>query len=402
MKPRLSVASCLCFLLCVNVAVVAAPDGDPSTPNIAARSPFVNCRIRFEREQRMHVAFIGGAITEMNGYRPMVCEFLRKRFPQTDFTFTDAGIASTCSTTGAFRLKTDVLSKGPVDLFFIEFAVNDDQDAMHSRRDCIRGLEGIIRQCRQHNPNTDIVVTYFVNPGMLETLQQGKQPLSIAAHATVAEHYGVSTIHLAQEVAQRISAGSLTWEVYGGTHPKPAGNRICADMIESLLNAAWSKPLPADARPAPRPFPENPLDENSYSAGRFLDPAQAEIVSGWSLSIPDWSQLPGSKRGRFTEIPMLHAMQPGSEAVLKFDGRAIGAYVVAGPDAGIVEASIDGGPFTQHDLFHRFSKGLHYPRTVMFNADLPPGEHTLRLRISMDHNANSSGTAARIIQFCAN
>ena len=41
-------------------------------------------------------------------------------------------IASTCSTTGAFRLRDDVLIKGPVDLFFIEFAVNDDQDAGHA------------------------------------------------------------------------------------------------------------------------------------------------------------------------------------------------------------------------------------------------------------------------------
>ena len=31
------------------------------------------------------------------------------------------------STTGAFRLERDVLSAGPLDLLFVEFAVNDDQ-----------------------------------------------------------------------------------------------------------------------------------------------------------------------------------------------------------------------------------------------------------------------------------
>ena len=402
MKLLLSVVSTLAVAVCTNSLFAADQASGPQSENIAARSPFSNCRIRFEREKRGHVAFIGGSITEMNGYRPMVCESLRERFPQTEFTFTDAGISSTCSTTGAFRLASDVLSQGPVDLFFVEFAVNDDQDAMHSRRECIRGLEGIIRHCRQYNPNMDIVVTYFVNPSMLETLQNDKQPLSIAAHADVAEYYDVSTIHLAREVAQRITAGSLTWDVYGGTHPKPAGNRVCADMIESMLSTAWSKPLQADAKLQPRPSPEKLLDENSYSSGHFVNPSQAEVISGWSLGIPDWQQLPGGKRARFNELPMLHATQPGSEMTLKFTGRAIGSYVVAGPDAGIVEASIDGGAFTKHDLFHRFSKGLHYPRTVMFNADLPPGEHTLRLRISSEHNPESSGTAARIIQFCAN
>ena len=135
------------------------------------RGSLTNSRIQFEQKKVGHVAFMGGSITEMNGYRPLVCDLLKRRFPETKFTFTDAGIASTCSTTGAFRLATDVLAKGPVDLFFVEFAVNDDQDAGHARRECIRGMEGIIRHVRAHNPNADIVLIYFVNPAMLKTIQ---------------------------------------------------------------------------------------------------------------------------------------------------------------------------------------------------------------------------------------
>jgi hypothetical protein len=124
-------------------------------PNVKHRGSLENSRLVFEKTGKGHVAFMGGSITEMNGYRPMVCEDLRKRFPKTAFTFTDAGISSTCSTTGAFRLQEQVLDRGPVDLFFVEFAVNDDQDAHHDRRECIRGLEGIIRHVRQHNPAAD-------------------------------------------------------------------------------------------------------------------------------------------------------------------------------------------------------------------------------------------------------
>jgi hypothetical protein len=149
------------------------------------------------------VAFIGGSITEMEGYRPMVCEILKRRFPTTEFVFTAAGISSTCSTTSAFRLQNDVLSKGPVDLFFVEFAVNDDQDAHHTRRECIRGVEGILRQARRHNAKMDIVMTYFVNPDMMDVYRVGQVPLSIASHEEVAWHYGISTIHLAKEVTER-------------------------------------------------------------------------------------------------------------------------------------------------------------------------------------------------------
>ncbi len=372
-----------------------------SEANILRRGALANCRIRFERAKVGHVAFMGGSITEMNGYRPMVCKILKRRFPDTKFTFTDAGIASTCSTTGAFRLADHVLKHGPVDLFFVEFAVNDDQDAVHARRDCIRGMEGIVRHTLEHNPNADIVITYFVNPGMLKLLRAGRTPLPMAAHETVAKHYGVSAIHLAREVAERIAAGTLTWKQFGGTHPAPFGNRICADMIDQLMSAAWKEPLPADAKKAPHPVPA-PLDPRSYSHGRFIPPAEANVKGGWTLGTPAWKKLKGNCRSRFARDKLLCADQPGAELSLKFTGTAIGAYVLAGPDAGIVEASIDGGAFKALDLYHRFSRGLHYPRTVMFAADLEPGEHTLTLRTTDKKNRASLGHAARILQFCAN
>jgi lysophospholipase L1-like esterase len=370
--------------------------------NIISRGSYTNSQIKFEREQKGHVAFIGGSITEMNGYRPMVCDDLQKRYPDTKFTFTAAGISSTCSTTGAFRLKRDVLSKGLVDLFFIEFAVNDDQDAGHARRECIRGLEGIIRQCRSHNPNMDIVVTFFVNPGMLEMLQKDKTPVSMASHSAVLEHYEVSTIHLAREAADRITAGTLTWKEYGGTHPKPPGNRIGADMIKTLLGDAWSNPLDKSVKLTVHPMPESSLDKGSYSNGHFQALETASTDSGWKVHQPDWKNIPGGKRERFTNIPLLCGTEPGSETTVNFNGQAIGAYIVAGPDAGIVEASIDGGAFKKVDLFHRFSKGLHYPRTVMFATDLSASDHVLKLRISDANNKDSKGHAVRIIQIAVN
>ena len=42
----------------------------------------------------------------------------------------------------------------------------------------------------------------------------------------------------------------------------------------------------------------------------------------------------------------------------------------------------------------------HYPRTVMLGADLKPGKHVPKIRMSPD--TKSSGHAMRIIQFVAN
>lgn len=373
-----------------------------SDVNIGLRGQFQNARIRFEREKKGHVAFIGGSITEMNGYRPMVMGILKRRFPETQFTFTAGGISSTCSTTGAFRLHDHILSKGPVDLFFIEFAVNDDQDAHHMRRECIRGMEGIIRHTWLHNANADIVITYFVNPEMLKTWQSGKIPLSVGAHREVAEYYQVPAINLAKEIADRITAGNLTWKQFGGTHPKPHGNEICASMIDRMMSRVWSQRLSADVKLKAHTLPEKALDSNSYFRGRLIRPSKAEVIRGMAVKIPDWSGIKGGFRSRFAGDDLLCASTPGAEMRLKFEGRAIGVYVLAGPDAGIVETSIDGRAYKPFNLFHHYSTGLHYPRTVVFDADLEPGEHTLSLRVSLDKDERSTGHAMRVLYFVAN
>jgi len=386
----------IALVLCLSVV------GQAASTHVHRRGSLANARVQFERAKTGHVAFIGGSITEMNGYRPMVCDILRRRFPNTAFTFTAAGISSTCSTTGAFRLADHVLAKGPVDLLFVEFAVNDDQDAHHTRTECIRAMEGIVRHTRAHNPCADIVVTYFINPGILRTIQAGRTPLPIAAHHTVAEHYAIPTIHLAQEVADRIAAGTLTWKQFGGTHPAPHGNAICAAMIDELMTAEWAKPLAPNATKTPHPTPAKPLDPLHYARGRLVAPAQAQVNVGWTLGLPEWKKLKGACRGRFARDTVLSADKPGAKLTLDFTGTAVGAYILAGPDAGIVEARIDGGKPIPVDLYHHYSAGLHYPRTVMFAADLAPGPHTLTLRTTDRKNPRSTGNAARILYFVAN
>jgi lysophospholipase L1-like esterase len=393
----------LAILFLLSAAAAPAPTADIEKPfgdNVRMRGSLDNSRLRFTRQKKGTVAFLGGSITEMNGYRPMVCDLLQKRFPDTEFKFVNAGISSTTSTTGAFRLASDVMGEGPVDLLFVEFAVNDDQDGHYTREECIRGMEGIIRHARAENPEIDIVMTFFVNEPMLATLRAGKTPLTIDAHETVAQHYDVPTINLAKEVAGEITAGELTWKKYGGVHPAPFGNAICARMIDELLGRAWAQPLATDAALVPHAPPGEPLDPFNYEKGRFIDLGAAKIDHGWAIGVPDWVNLPGGKRDRFVHVPVLCATDPGAELSLDFEGKAVGAYVVAGPDAGTVESSIDGGPFTTSNLYHDYSKTLHYPRTVLFATDLKTGKHSLVLRVSRE--TTSAGHAARIMHLVAN
>ena len=96
-----------------------------SKMTINFRGNIENCRMKFEKENKGIVAFLGGSITFNPGWRDMVCDYLQKRFPSVQFEFINAGVPSTGSTPGAMRLFRDVLSKGTIDLLFEEAAVND-------------------------------------------------------------------------------------------------------------------------------------------------------------------------------------------------------------------------------------------------------------------------------------
>jgi|GEM_PF-155267 len=349
-------------------------------------------------KQSARVAFLGGSITEMEGYRPHVEQWLTEEFPNTQFEFVRAGIASTCSNTGAFRMQRDVLSGGPVDLLFVEFAVNDDQDAAHDADGCVRGMEGVLRQYLTANPESGAVMIHFVNPPMLETAQGGGTQLSALQHERVAVHYNVSSIDLPQELANRIADGSMTWKQWGGTHPGPAGNLHAAQMVQQVLQAVLSSPVDGNEDPE---LPA-PLLGSSFFGGEFLAADQVQRRDGWQLSIPDWKSLPGSSRARFTGETMLHSEQSGSSLAFSFTGRAVGAFVLAGPDAGQLEYRIDDGEWKSVELYHRFSRGLHYPRTVMFESELAAKEHQVEVRVSAAHHADSKGTAARVLSFVVN
>ncbi len=392
------------FILAHVPGLPDVPIREPQTPYgydyFVLRSGLGNCRIRFVTEKRGRVAFLGGSITAGGGWRDMVCEELQRRFPQTEFDFINAGIPSYGSTPDAFRFARDVLKNGTVDLLFAEAAVNDDTNAFPPVEQ-VRGMEGIVRQARLANPEMDIVLLHFADPGKVAETLAGRTPEVIVSHERVAEHYAVPSINLAREVAERIHAGEFSWEKdFVDLHPSPFGHGVYFRSICRLFDAAWPQPMADGAATTAYPLPAEPLDPNSYLRGRLVGIDQAELVDGWHID-PAWRPTDGADT-RIADVPVLIAEAPGATLKLSFSGTAVGMFVAAGPDAGIVESSIDGGPWVQHDLFTPWSSGLHLNWTTMLASDLPDGPHELTLRTAETRNPGSKGTAARITDFLVN
>ncbi|MEI8245863.1 MAG: GDSL-type esterase/lipase family protein [Lentisphaerota bacterium] len=370
------------------------------------------------RRGRGRVAFIGGSITAMNGYTRLTENILKKEFPQCAFDFINNGESSTCSDSGAFRIGSQVLSRGKVDLLFVEFAVNDNQDGNFDCDRSVRAMEGIVRQARTHNPDIDIVFLYTVNEAYLDCFNSGVRqpkagdyrftasydnasfkvntPLQSSAHELVAEHYKIPAISFAGDVAQRMAHGEFDWKTFGGCHPAPFGAEIFGENIDCFLRIQYQKTI---SNISPYPLPP-PFDKFCFEYARIVNAGEAKTDENWKIGIPDWSKIEGVKRQRYTNIETLYCDTPEASLTLDFEGGAVGFFLTAGPDAGMIEYKIDNEEWSTLDLFNdKYGIELHYPCTILLESELSFENHRLELKISTRKNLKSSGHAVRIINF---
>ena len=365
------------------------------------RSNMHNAQMVFEREKKGRVAFLGGSITAMNGWRDSICNYLQKRFPDTKFDFIAAGIPSMGSTPGAFRFERDVLKNGKVDLLFEEAAVNDRVNGFGPETQ-ILGMEGIVRHARESNPAMDMVIMHFVDPDKMAEYRKGITPPEIQNHEKVAAHYQISTINLAKEVTDRIDNGEFTWENdFKNLHPSPFGQHIYYQSMKSFLDECWSSFVADDDKLTAYPLPVK-LNEASYNKGILIPAVEAIPAKGWQ-AIQNWTPTDNiGTRDDFSNVPMLVAETPGGTLKFDFEGNAIGIAVAAGLDAGMIEYRIDKGDWKKQDLYTQWSSQLHLPWFYTMRYGLNAGKHRLEIRVLPEKNIQSKGTTCRIRYFYLN
>ncbi|MCP4787227.1 MAG: sulfatase-like hydrolase/transferase [Fuerstiella sp.] len=359
-----------------------------------------NSQYIFETTRKGTVAFVGGSITGMP-WRKKVMENLKRRFPSTEFKFILAGVGSTGTMYGSFRLDRDVIQKGKNNLLFEEAAVNDASIG-RTADESIRGMEGIVRRARRANPDMDIVMMHFACLDKIEDYENGKTPEVIQSFDKVAEHYGVPTLDITEEIYERIKRGEFTWEDdIKGVHPSPFGQQLYADSIERLLDEAWSgKPRPVVAHAMPEK-----LDSSSYDEGKLFPPQTAANLDGFAVQTDYDAAAEGGKvRVGWNERPQLIGHKPGDSFDITFKGSAVAIQVIAGPKAGIIEHSVDGSDWVKRDLFNtKNSQRLHLNRIHILRDGLDPEkEHSLTVRISEKRNQLSLGNNCRIVYFGLN
>ncbi len=262
-------------------------------------------------------------------------------------------------------------------------------------------MEGIVRHALIENPKMDVVLLHFVDPDKIKEYSEGKTPIEIQNHDKVAAHYNLGVINLAKEVTNRINAGEFNWiDDFKNLHPSPFGQEVYVQSLKTFFNICFENINEVNSTEF-ETLP-NALDSFNYSKGKYLSVSSANDLKNWEF-LSSWKPSDNiGTRKQFVNIPALVTNTVDAEFSLTFEGTAIGICINSGPDAGILEYTIDGKIYEKKDLYTQWSGSLHLPWYIMLDDELKDQKHISKVKISKDKNPKSLGTACRILYFLVN
>ena len=311
----------------------------------------------------VRVAYFGGSITEMDGWRRMSREWLQSQYPSCSFSEIQAAIGGTGSRMGVYRFAQDVLDKNP-DLVFVEFATND---ASLAPKAIWRNFDGFIRQAWLRNTEIDFVFVYTITKPMVSDYSKGLCPAAASAMEQLADYYGIPSICFGPRVAADVAAGTLVMSMgeVETAVPEDTPDRdaaIDAELAKEgkmLFSKDGVHPaLPGHARYYLCSFTnswphiasvESASDRSSVLSAPFsespMEPAKMVSISPSMLS-GNWRQLEssdenGNFNGRFGD-KVWFTEAPGSKMRFLFRGTECLVYDLMGPACGQIWVVVDG------------------------------------------------------------
>lgn len=329
------------------------------------------------------VAYLGGSITAMQGWRNLTTDWLRKTYPGAKFKEIHAAIGGTGSNLGVFRLGFDVLRYNP-DLLFVEFATNDGGAAPEA---IWRSMEGIVRQTWKKDPTTDIVFTYTITASMMGDYGKGVCPRAASAMEQLADYYGIPSIGFGPRVAAEVKAGRLVMNMKDaeketavpvetperdkaisvalakegkilfakdGVHPALPGHEF---YLKSIINGFTQM---VDSKPVDHLDKLlTPFVADNMEKAKMVD-IRPEMLSGTWIKLADSDGKVKAFSKRMGTIWYGH--EPGDTMKFKFKGTYCQIYDLLGPDGGQMWITVDGkkgrnpsARFDSYCTYHRIA-----------------------------------------------
>ena len=243
-------------------------------------------------------------------------------------------------------------------------------------------------------PQTDICFVYTFVAGWAKELQDGKFPQAASVMETLADYYGIPSIHMGLEAARMAKDGKVVLAAKkpktddekkalegkilfseDGVHPFPeTGHELYLAAVVRSMPA-----IKAAGKAGPHEFAK-PLVADNMEPAKFLPLDKAKLGEGWE-KLPADNHLAKAFGNRLGDL--WHTAKPGTTVTFKFKGTAAAIYDLLGPDCGQVIVTLDDRPPRTVPRFDRYCN-YHRLATLWIGGPLPDAVHTVKLELSPD------------------
>ena len=321
---------------------------------------------RMGQGENVTVAYLGGSITEgymvnsTQNYANKTTNWLKKVFENNNIKHVNAGLSGTSSTIGLLRVQQDVLDKKP-DLVFVEFAVNDANDAISKMM-----YESLISRIINSETAPAVVLIFTV----LENGYTCEEHMS-----RIGEAYRLPMISVNAALAPELESKNIEWSDYGQdeAHPTKQGHIWISEFIQYLFADIITKNALDEEMDytACKSFGAPYAGMNFYNSENLYVPDTGGFVEANSdiQHFPnDW--IWGKKAGGSLEFTMT-----GKNLILLYKE-------VNNKNMAAVDIYVDGKKKVQVNA--NSPDGWNNPETYIIFNDVDEGEHTIKITVTED------------------
>jgi hypothetical protein len=274
-----------------------------------------------------------------HSWRTGIHEWLNAIFPCTEpHREVNCCVGAAGSLTGVFHARVNFTGQKP-DLVFIEYSLVDFCKPV-PRALTERSVEVLVRTIKSINPDCEICFLYYFCFRTDDHLNGRYTPVE-KIYETIADHYGIPSISVAQFVVELSHSGAMHLT---GDNDRPAiyrrdlhhltmeGNRrvveFLCEQLEKLLATKAARP---SAKLIGSLRPVRIEDWRSYKVREDMLSGNSEIV-----------RIPEGKRGLLRSMKLREyvALYPGGKLTFKIRGHLAAISIVIGPNSGVTRFQV--------------------------------------------------------------
>lgn len=327
-----------------------------------------------EAGEPVTIACIGGSITQgtiSNGsddnqvshkrcYADLYFSWWEQTFPDTEFTFINAGIGATDSYIGVHRVQKDVLDFLP-DLVLVEFSVNDADSPTYKTT-----YDNLVRR---------ILLAENHPAAMLLFMGQTNGATAQGSHVLIGFNYKLPMISCASLIQDMMAQEVYTADQLSGdeVHPSALGHAVTGEILWKYLNAVYAQ---RNELPEPQEFTAPPVTSERY--------LNASILDRETITPAEYGSFEESSR--FEPFPMDWTCESGEGGIVfEADFQRLGVlfYKTVDGQSGQFDVFVDGERVATLDADFSGGWGNCAEAREVYSSDAA-GQHTVEIRKSPD------------------